>query len=121
MARPLKDIDWTTVEKLCGIQCTGEEIASIIEVDYDTLQRAIKREFNLSFADYFKKHSAKGKMSLRRKQYEVASSGNTTMLIWLGKQYLGQTDKQDIVSNVTVNNSLDDFYADIERETESKS
>ena len=32
----------------------------------------------------------------------------------------GHTDKQEVVSNVTMNNSLDDFYADIESETESK-
>ena len=31
-------------------------------------------------------------MSLRRKQYEVAMSGNTSMLIWLGKNILGQRD-----------------------------
>ena len=28
-----------------------------------------------------------------RQQFELASQGNTTMLIWLDKQYLGQTDK----------------------------
>lgn len=33
----------------------------------------------------------------------------------------GLAEKQEVVSNVTVNNSLDDFYADVERETESKS
>lgn len=95
MARPLKIIDWNLVEKLCALQCTGEEIASALDVDYDTLQRAIKREFDSSFADYFKKHSAKGRMSLRRKQFEVAQSGSIPMLIWLGKQYLEQHDKHE--------------------------
>ncbi len=33
----------------------------------------------------------------------------------------GLSEKQEIISNVTVNNSLDDFYADLERETESES
>jgi hypothetical protein len=94
MARPRKEIDWEVVRKLCAMQCTGEEIASFSDIDYDTLQRAVKREFNMSFADYFKKHSANGKISLRRKQYEVATSGNVPMLIWLGKQYLDQKDKQ---------------------------
>lgn len=91
--RPYAEINWDTVENLCAIHCTGEEIAAILKVDYDTLERAIRREFNSSFADYFKKHSSKGKMSLRRKQYEVAQSGSVPMLIWLGKQYLGQADK----------------------------
>jgi len=33
-------------------------------------------------------------MSLRRRQYTTAMDGNTAMLIWLGKNWLGQTDQQ---------------------------
>ena len=32
------------------------------------------------------------KIELREKQWEVAMDGNVQMLIWLGKQYLGQRD-----------------------------
>tara|TARA_Y100001963_G_C6497774_1_gene316461 strand:- start:167 stop:364 length:198 start_codon:yes stop_codon:yes gene_type:complete len=32
------------------------------------------------------------KIELRKKQWEVAMDGNVQMLIWLGKQYLGQRD-----------------------------
>ena len=95
MARPLKKIDWEKVEKLCSIHCTGEEIAAILNIDYDTLNAAIKREYKLSFSDYYKKHSSTGKASLRRMQFRAAESGNTTMLVWLGKQYLGQVDKRE--------------------------
>ena len=91
--RPKKSIDWNTVEKLCSIQCTGEEIASVIGVDYDTLQGAIKREHGMSFSDYFDLKRGSGKASLRRMQWEAAKQGNPTMLVWLGKQYLGQSDK----------------------------
>lgn len=41
-------------------------------------------------------------MSLRRKQYEMAAGGNPTMLIWLGKQYLNQTDKNEIDQTTTI-------------------
>jgi hypothetical protein len=34
-------------------------------------------------------------MSLRRLQAKKAAEGNVTMLIWLGKQYLGQSDRQE--------------------------
>ena len=34
----------------------------------------------------------KQKIQLREKQWEVAMEGNVQMLIWLGKQYLGQKD-----------------------------
>ena len=45
------------------------------------------------FCEVFKKHSAGGKSSLRRQQFALAMKGNAAMLIWLGKQYLGQADK----------------------------
>jgi hypothetical protein len=33
------------------------------------------------------------KISIRRQQLKLAEAGNATMLIWLGKQVLGQRDK----------------------------
>jgi hypothetical protein len=37
-----------------------------------------------------------GKMSLRRHQWRALEEGNTTMLVWLGKQYLGQREKNEV-------------------------
>jgi hypothetical protein len=91
--RPLLDVNWDTVNKLCLIQCTGEEIASFINISYDTLERACKREQKVRFADYILQKKEGGKASLRRKQWKLVEDGNPTMCIWLGKQYLGQTDK----------------------------
>ena len=36
-----------------------------------------------------------GKASLRSAQFKAALAGNATMLIWMGKQLLGQRDKLD--------------------------
>ena len=95
MGRPKKPIDWDTVKKLCAIHCTGEEIASVIDVHYDTLNNRCNEEHGVNFSEYYKKASASGKMSLRRKQYEVAMAGNVSMLIWLGKNMLNQRDQVD--------------------------
>lgn len=95
MGRPIKIIDWTAFDKLCGIQCTLEEIASFFEVSEDTIERAVRREKKMSFADYFHQKRADGRISLRRVQYQKALGGNITMLIWLGKQYLNQSEKVD--------------------------
>ena len=102
MARPRKQIDWETVDKLCAIQCTGNEIAAFVSVDYDTLNAAAKRDHGMGFSDYFAQKSAPGKISLRRVQFQTATEDrNPTMLIWLGKQMLDQQDKQktDVVSS----------------------
>jgi len=88
-------IDWDMVDKMCAIRCTGEEIASLLDISYDTLERACQREKGKLFADYTAQKAANGHMSLRRKQYTSAMDGNVPMLIWLGKNWLGQTDKMD--------------------------
>lgn len=86
---------WEKAEKLASIQCTGEEIAGVLGVNYDTLLARIKEKGFASFSDWFKKHSASGKMSLRRRQFKMSET-NPTMAIWLGKQYLGQKDHHDV-------------------------
>ena len=92
MARPRIEIDWDQLDKLCALQCTKDEIAEWFDCSDDTISRSIKREFKMSFADYYKKKSSRGKISLRRYQFDLAQR-NVAMAIWLGKQYLGQRDE----------------------------
>jgi methylphosphotriester-DNA--protein-cysteine methyltransferase len=94
--RPCIEIDWKQVDTMCGIQCTGEEIAAVLGIDYDTLVNACKREKGVSFSEYFEQKRDAGKASLRRRMYTAAvTDGNPTMMIWLSKQYLGHKDKQE--------------------------
>ena len=93
--RPRIEIDEEAFKKLCGIQCTLDEIASFFNCSPDTIERWCKRELKITFAEAFKKHSANGKISLRRWQFKMAEH-NVSMAIWLGKQYLGQTEKQEV-------------------------
>lgn len=93
MARPFKPIDWESVEKLCALQCSEEEIAQFLGISVDTLARACKREFKMTFPEYFAQNRGTGKVALRRAQWQAAQRGNAALLIWLGKQYLGQKDK----------------------------
>lgn len=92
MARPLKVIDENVVFELASIFCTNEQIATIVGCSADTIERR--------FAGIVEKGREVAKSNLRRKQYEVAMSGNVGMLIWLGKQYLGQSDKQELAASV---------------------
>lgn len=91
---------WTQIEEMCGIHCRKEEICAIMDVSEDTLERRIKEKYNISFAEYFAKKSANGKMSLRRRQYTKAMDGDNTQLIWLGKNWLKQTDAVEHSGNV---------------------
>lgn len=87
--RPKKKIDYEVVRKLANIMCTQEEIATMFDCNVRTLQR------DEEFCRVFKKGKETGKMSLRRKQFELAEK-NTTMAIWLGKQYLNQRDNIEV-------------------------
>lgn len=89
--RPRKEIDKKIFENLCGLQCTLEEIAGVFDCSVDTIERWCKREYRETFAEVYKKHSAKGKTSLRRIQFKLAEK-SAAMAIFLGKNYLGQKD-----------------------------
>lgn len=85
--RPFKEIDMEAVRKLSALHCTKQEIASFVGCHLDTL-------YHERFAEVLQKGADEGKISLKRKMYEVAMSGNAVMLIWLSKQHLGMRDKQ---------------------------
>jgi len=93
--RPQAEIDWKLVESLCKLQCTQEEMASVVGHCVDTLEKHCKIEHGISFSEFFRQKRLGGKASLRRNQWKMSET-NPTMAIWLGKQYLGQTDKNDI-------------------------
>ena len=117
--RPKIEIDFAEVDKLCQIQCTGEEIASFFEISYDTLERRCKEQFKVSFAEYIKEKSSKGKSSLRRLQWKAAMNGNVTMLMWLGKQYLGQADKTNYIDESNYNNNKEALRDKLVKELKS--
>lgn len=92
MARPLSEINWELLDQLLGIFCTGEECASVLNIDYDTLCACIKRKKKMSFSDYSDIKKGNGRASLRRRQFRMAET-NPALAIWLGKQYLNQKDQ----------------------------
>ena len=110
--RPRKEIDWDLIGQLAAIFCTEEEIAFVLKCAAQTLLNHCIRTQGCTFEDYLEKHRGKGRVSLRRKQFEVALEGDKTMLIWLGKQYLSQSDKQEVASTVNVKLSAEDLSDD---------
>lgn len=85
----LNDRGKKMIEDLATILCTDEEIASVMGTNIEILQNDANYD---TFMELKKRGRDKGKSSLRRKQFEVAMKGNATMLIWLGRNYLNQTD-----------------------------
>lgn len=99
--RPRTEISEDQFKKLCGLHCTLVEIASFFDCSEDTIERWCKRTFNLGFADTFKIYSATGNISLRRYQFKLAEH-NVAMAIFLGKNWLGQTDRTETTATIEV-------------------
>ena len=96
MGRPKivwNDKQWKHVDEMCGHQAPGMEIANVMGVDYDTLDRLCKDTWGMPFSEYHNIKRDLGKMSLREMQWKSAVAGSITMQIWLGKQMLGQKEK----------------------------
>jgi hypothetical protein len=89
--RPRKEISQDEFEKLCAMQCTQSEICSWFDVTDKTLNAWCRRVYKMIFSEVFAQKSEMGKISLRRTQLRLAES-SAAMAIFLGKQYLGQTD-----------------------------
>lgn len=110
MARPRIEIDKGQFEKLCSIQCTLNEIAGYFDCSTDTIERWCKREYKVGFADIYEKKRGVGKISLRRAQFRMAET-NATMAIWLGKQYLGQAERQEVAVSVNDDDTIKEMEA----------
>ena len=89
LGRPKKyDFDSSKVEQLSSFGCTNTEIASFFGCSENTIRR--------NYGEFLTKGRDKGKIRLRQMQWKSAERGNVTMQIWLGKQVLGQADKQEV-------------------------
>jgi len=92
MPRPKSEIDLDELEKLCAMQCTDQEIASILGVS----TRTIERRKVQSFREAMERGKAKGRVSVRRNLFRLATNGNLGANIFLAKNLLGY---KDVVSN----------------------
>ena len=97
--RPRKEFDKKEFMNLVGMGCTQEEICWWFRDDtgkpanVDTLSRWCKRTFGENFQEYYKKNGGMMmKISLRKSQLKLAEK-SAAMAIFLGKNYLNQTDK----------------------------
>ena len=76
------------IEKLASVMCTLSEIGDIIGCSHDTIQR------NQEAKEAIKRGVANAKNTIRKTQFDIATKLNSSiMAMWLGKVYLGQTDK----------------------------
>ena len=76
------------IQDLASYMCTKEEVANIIGCHRTTLYR------NEQALEAYNKGVNVAKQKIRKTQFDIATKLNSSiMAMWLGKVYLGQTDK----------------------------
>lgn len=81
-------------ESLCKIHCTRDEICAVLGITDVTLYAWLKQQYGeeVSLKEIMSYYAAGGKASLRRIQWKQAET-NPAMAMFLGKNYLGQSDR----------------------------
>ncbi len=101
VGRPKINLNLEELERLSRLNCTIPEISAYFDIPLRTLEDKFTNELDVRKA--IEKGRATGKLSLRRRQIQIMEeTNNPTMAIWLGKQMLGQTDKQEIVQDINI-------------------
>ena len=97
--RPAYNVDWDLVEKCFENGSNVAQTAAAIGICSDTLCNYVKEKYGMYPSDLLAKCRAKGEDKILAAQMDVATNQkNPNMLIWLGKNRLGQSDSPMNVS-----------------------
>lgn len=105
MGRPEVHFSWQTLDAVLQFGASKTDCAEFLDCSEDTIERRIKTKFNMTFTEYRLRKMGKTRVGIMKKQIDMALAGDRTMLIWVGKQICGQSDKfsePDEVVNNTV-------------------
>ena len=95
----LTEEQWRYFDLFCKVGASKEDLAEAMQCDAKTCAAICRRDKGIELSEYMQKKRGQGRCQLRAKQFEVAMNGDKTLLIWLGKQWLGQADKPDDLSS----------------------
>ena len=98
------------IEKMFAMNCSLEEVAADLDVSTKTLLNTANRE-------KVERARIRGHerflTEIRQQQRAILKRGDSRMAIWLGKQYLGQTDKVEASVQVEQKTADDLTWDDI--------
>lgn len=114
--RKAKEFDWNFVISLAmrGAPCIfiaermlagknitpetyGERYKQALEAMRKRIVRNIKIVYGTDYVQFSQQKMEAKRMKLHELQWKAAEAGNVSMLIWLGKQLLGQSEKTESI------------------------
>ena len=115
MGRPRKELDWHLLETMVALDASlnycaerqlikwdKEPTSKTIKAAREVIERRIQERWKMTFTELKEQKKEPVHIKLKQKQIELALAGNVTMLIWLGKQLLGQSEKLTSVNKTEV-------------------
>lgn len=102
IGRPRKDIEEKLFDQLIQLPLIKSDIAHAFGCSEDTIENYVKARFQTTFSELQAEKRQLFRKNILGKQYELAMKGNVALLIWLGKQYLGQSDKIEQKQDINI-------------------
>lgn len=101
VGRPLAVFDPNIFERCCALWARQVEIAGMMKMSADCLQRKVIEYYGMSYGEAYDMFAASASISLRQKQREAAlTRGSERMMIHLGEHVLGQVPKREMFGEI---------------------
>jgi hypothetical protein len=111
-------LDLTVLERGASIGCTMNELKALSGVVHSTFFKHLAEDPEVKKA--IERGAELGRATLRRAQWQAAvTDKNPTMLVWLGKQLLGQQDSMVLTADLNIHRVLSEAPLTIEEWTEA--
>jgi hypothetical protein len=95
VGRPKAILNWKKIAEYIQAGCSTVEISAKFGVDVTTLHDRCVEDNGKNYSLFSQENKSKGDVLLRKIQFDKAIKGDNTMIIWLGKNRLGQRDKPE--------------------------
>jgi len=92
--RPMLNVDFEVAFRAASIGCTDNELAALVGMSRRGFDLRLSKDESL--AEQIEQARDRGRVTLRRMQWQRAQAGSDHMLVWLGKNFLNQTDKREM-------------------------
>jgi hypothetical protein len=120
MGRPRIAIDQKKLEDYLKLYPSEEDCAHLMDCSVDALAKYIKKTYSVTFNELREKMMGSTRAAIKRAQLRKAIEGeNPTMLIWVGKQYLSQSDQIKLDVNATTTNFNLSYKLDKDEDSKS--
>jgi len=91
---------WDKLDGLLAFKSSLTVCSDILEVHPNTIKNHLKKRYDMTFTEYSEKKLSRTKVKLVQKAIEMATTGNTTMMIFCLKNICKWADRSEVDNNI---------------------